>query len=132
MSGCSHIFSRLLKLVVLLAVLHSIQGNINNEYKEDNIRSNEENILAKFKRVPAGKRSAGDIGEMAKLEILLIHSWKEMDKMLLCTKSSKCVKNYLKNIQTGNTVVKANLIQSLGFTLDIIKQLSNRVKEIKM
>ena len=97
-------------LVVLLAVLHSVQGKVHQEFKDGNV---------------------GASKEMAKLEILLINNWKEMDKMLLCTKSPKCVKNYLKNIKIGNTVAKANLIQSMGITLDIIKQLTANLKEQK-
>ena len=32
--------------------------------------------------------------------------WEEMDKMLLCTKIPKCVKNYSKIIKQENTVEK--------------------------
>ena len=114
MSGC---FSTQTRLFLLLAVLLSVQGNIIHGHQED---GNGEN------KAPNRK-----VGEMAKLEILLMNNWKEMDRMLLCTKTRKCVKTYPKNMIIGNTVVKANLIQSLGFTLDNIKQLTNRVKEIK-
>ena len=102
--------SRPFLLVVLLVVLHSVQGKLHQEFNDANV---------------------GASKEMAKLEVLLIKNWKEMDKMLLCTKSSKCVKNYLKNIKIGNTVAKANLIQSMGITLDIIKQLTANLKEQK-
>ena len=107
MSGWYSTNSRLFLLAVLLAVIHSVQGK---EGKDAN---------------------AGVSKEMANLEILLINNWKEMDKMLLCTKSPKCVKNYLKNIKIGNTMVKANLIQSMRITLDIIKQLTEKLKEKK-
>ena len=44
---------------------------------------------------------------------------------------TKVCQELFKELKIGNIVVKANLIQSLGFTRDIIKQPTNRVKEVK-
>ena len=92
MSGC---LSTKTILLLLVSVLLSVQGNTIDGHGEDNIGATKEMILEKFKSAPNS-----EIGEMAKLEILLMKSWKEMNKMLYCTKTPKCVKNYLKNIQT--------------------------------
>ena len=76
------------------------------------------------------KRNVDEM-EIAKVQISLVRSWRELDRMLYCTKISRCVKAYQKMVRVGKEESKANLLQSIGITLSKIKQLTGMLKEIK-
>ena len=69
--------------------------------------------------------------EVANLEDTLVNNWRELDKMLICSKMSFCAKRYKKNFQMGQVNVMANLIQSLTITLYQIKDITNKLRKLK-
>ena len=69
--------------------------------------------------------------QMAKLQISLVRSWRELDRMLYCTKIPRCVRAYQKRVRIGGKQSKANLLQSIGITLSRIKTLTGMLKQIK-
>ena len=69
--------------------------------------------------------------EVANLESTLVNNWRELDKMLICSKMSFCAKRYKKNFQMGQVNVMANLIQSLTITLYQIKDITNKLRKLK-
>ena len=69
--------------------------------------------------------------EVASLEDTLVNNWRELDKMLICSKMSFCAKRYKKNFQMGQMNVMANLIQSLTITLYQIKDTTNKLRKLR-
>ena len=57
--------------------------------------------------------------------------WRELDRMLVCSKISICAYRYKKNFQMGQVSVMANLIQSLTITLYQIKDIINKLRQFK-
>ena len=80
----------------------------------------------------AERNKRGRTGQdITKLEIFLGKSWQELDRMLFCTKMPTCVMRYNKIFRIGKQNVRANLIQSLTFTLHQIKDITKKIKKIK-
>ena len=69
--------------------------------------------------------------EVTNLEDTLVNNWRELDKMLICSKMSFCAKRYKKNFQMGQVNVLANLMQSLTITLYHVKDLNNKLRKLK-
>ena len=79
-----------------------------------------------------GTDEKGGMGQdVAKLENLLGKSWQELDRMLYCTKRPLCVIRYNKVFRIGNQNVRADLHQSLTLTLHQIKDITNKLQNIK-
>ena len=68
---------------------------------------------------------------VAQLEDTLMNNWRELDRMLACSKISICAYRYKKNFQMGQVSVMANLIQSLTITLYQIKDITNKLRKLK-
>jgi hypothetical protein len=68
---------------------------------------------------------------VAKLEDTLMNNWRELDRMLACSKISMCAYRYKKNFQMGQVSVMANLVQSLTITLYQIKDITNKLKQLR-
>ena len=73
----------------------------------------------------------GSAQEITRLEEFLVKSWKELDRMLFCTKLPMCVIRYEKRFRIGRKDVKANLIQSLTITLHQIKDITAKLRKLK-
>ena len=69
--------------------------------------------------------------EGVKLEDALMHNWRELDRMMICSKILFCAIRYKKNFQMGEVSVMANLIQSLTITLYQIKDITNKLRKFK-
>ena len=67
--------------------------------------------------------------EGVKLEDALMNNWRELDRMMICSKISFCAIRYKKNFQMGEVSVMANLIQSLTITLYQIKDITNKLRK---
>ena len=79
------------------------------------------------------KKSMPEVeGKIAELEVLLRKSWKELDRMLYCSKVPMCVIRYQKKYRVGKTEMKANLIQSLTITLHQIKDITRRLNKMRI
>ena len=73
----------------------------------------------------------GSSQEITRLEDFLVKSWRELDRMLFCTKLPMCVIRYKKKFRIGKKDVRANLIQSLTLTLHQIKDITAKLKFLK-
>merc|ERR1719154_1003895 len=69
--------------------------------------------------------------DMGKLEDTLLESWRELDRMLFCSKISMCANRYRKNFKMGQVNVNANLVQSLTITLHQIKDITGKLRKMK-
>ena len=81
--------------------------------------------------VKRGLNSKNQKQNVAKLEDTLMNNWRELDRMLVCSKISICAYRYKKNFQMGQVSVMANLIQSLTITLYQIKDIINKLRQFK-
>ena len=68
--------------------------------------------------------------EIEKLENSLIKNWRELDRMMYCTKLPMCVKHYLKKFRVENKEMKANVVQSMSITLNQIKNIRDKIRDI--
>ena len=73
----------------------------------------------------------GSSQEITRLEDFLVKSWRELDRMLYCTKIPRCVMAYKKRVRVRSKETKFNLIQSIGITLRRIKDLTGMLRQIK-
>ena len=69
--------------------------------------------------------------EVDKLEDTLIDNWRDLERMLVCSKMSFCANRYKKNFQIGNVNVLAKLIQSLTITLYHTKDITSKLRKLK-
>ena len=134
-------------LFAVLLVLPAVHGHDHHKSSKDTILSKVfmdklntfKMLQLKLKKIkeqeesifPEQDKRDGDIEEKDKLETSLVRSWRELDRMLYCTKIARCVMRYQKKVKTGNKVNKVNLIQSISITLHRIKQLTAKLKEMK-
>ena len=81
--------------------------------------------------VKRGLNSKNQKQNVAKLEDTLMNNWRELERMLVCSKISICAYRYKKNFQMGQVSVMANLIQSLTITLYQIKDITYKLKQFK-
>ena len=66
------------------------------------------------------------------LEKSLVKNWKELDRIMYCTKlPSNCVKHYEKSFPVNNKMVKANVVQSMKLILNEIKLVTARIQNMK-
>ena len=79
---------------------------------------------------PRHKKQSEEM-EVDKLEDTLMNNWRELERMLVCSKVSFCANRYKKNFQIGHVNVMANLIQSLTITLYHIKDITSKLRKLK-
>jgi hypothetical protein len=84
-------------------------------------------------RLPANKRLKRQDGETADtLEKDLIHYWQKLEKMLLCSERPQCVVQYKSTFRLGTSKdFEVNLIQSLSFIIQQIKEITDKLKNTK-
>ena len=89
-------------------------------------------FLSFLMRLPANKRIKKDDDENAEtLEKSLIENWENLDRMLLCSKQLTCVVQYKSTFTLGGKEFEANLVQSLSFTIQQIKHITDKLEKIK-
>jgi hypothetical protein len=83
-------------------------------------------------RLPANKRLKRQDPETAEtLEKDLIHNWQKLEKMLICSEILQCVVQYKSTFRLGGKDFEVNLIQSLSFTIQQIKEITDKLKNNK-
>ena len=78
----------------------------------------------------AGKVEKKDVSSK-ELEKSLVKNWKELDRIMCCTKLPNWVKHYEKSFLVNNKMVKANVVQSMKLLLNEIKLVTPRIQNIK-
>ena len=81
-------------------------------------------------RLPANKRLKRQDGETAEtLKKALIHKWQKLEKMLICSEVPQCVVQYKSTFRLVGKDFELNLIQSLSFTIQQIKEITDKLKK---
>ena len=62
----------------------------------------------------------------------LLNCWKELSRMMFCSKLPLCVLRFQKKYKVGSQEVHANLIESMTRNLQQIKEITSRLQRIKM
>ena len=97
-------------------------------------------IRIKEDRMEKGKMKESVLGEnrmeraqhkesrVKELESKLIKNWRELSRMLTCSKIWYCAPQYSHTFHLGNEIITANLVQSLTITLHRIKDITTKLK----
>ena len=65
--------------------------------------------------------------EVQELKSKLVENWRELSRMLACSKIWYCAPQYSHTFHLGEEVITANLVQSLTITLHRIKDITNKL-----
>ena len=73
-----------------------------------------------------------EVGEEKELKVQelkskLVENWRELSRMLSCSKIWYCAPQYSHTFHLGEEVITANLVQSLTITLHRIKDITNKL-----
>ena len=70
--------------------------------------------------------------QIESLKDQLYSCWKELGRMMFCSKLPLCVLRFRKIYRVGGQEVHANLIESMALNLQQIKEITSRLQRIKM
>jgi len=71
------------------------------------------------------------LGDLENMEESLQSLWQDLDYMVVCTKFTMCSMRYQKNFNWRNVQVRANLVQSMTITMNRIRNVSRKIRNLK-